>query len=216
MTIWFLDLIPLNILVLGWINISFKTYIKKKCQTAMMDLQRIKTIRHMLSQEACHQLILGLVMSHLDYVNAILINLPQREIHKLQRIQNMAAKIVLCKSKCESSRESLWELHWFPIHRRIQHKILTLVYKCMNGLAPDYLINVLPMHPKSQSLRSDDIYQRLIIPRTKRRTFADRAFSVMGPKLWNQLPNSLKQSTTADHFKRNLKTYIFTQEFRDM
>ena len=34
----------------------------------------------MLSQEACYQLMLGLVMSHLDYMNAILMNLPQREI----------------------------------------------------------------------------------------------------------------------------------------
>ena len=69
----------------GWLDqhLSFKTHIKKKCQTAMMNLQRIKTIHHMLAQEACHQLMLRLVMSHLDYVNAILINLPQREIQKL-------------------------------------------------------------------------------------------------------------------------------------
>ena len=99
----------------------------------------------MLSQEACHQLMLGLVMSHLDYVNAI--NLPQRETKKLQKIQNMAANIILCKSKFESSQASLWELHWLPIHRCIQYKILTLVYKYMNGLAPDYLINLLPIHP---------------------------------------------------------------------
>ena len=128
------DMVPVSntIKYLGaWLDqhLSFRTHIKKKCQTAMMNLQRIKTIHHMLSQEACHQLILGLVMSHLDYVNAILKNLPQREIHKLQRIQNMPAKIVLCKSKYESSWESLQELHWLPIHRWIQYKILTLVYK---------------------------------------------------------------------------------------
>ena len=75
----------------------------------------------------------------------------------------MAAEIVLCKSKNESSEVSLWELHWLPIHRHIQHKILTLVYKCMNGLAPDYLINLLPIHPNGRSLRSDNIYRRLII-----------------------------------------------------
>ena len=97
------DMIPVSntIKYLGsWLDqhLSFKTHIKKKCQTAMMNLQRMKTIHHMLSQEACHQLILGLVMSHLDCVNVILINLPQREIHKLQRVQNVAAKIVLCKS----------------------------------------------------------------------------------------------------------------------
>ena len=81
----------------AWLHqhLSFKTHIKKKCQTAMMNLQRIKVICHMLSQEACHELMLGLVMSHLDYINAILINLPQREIQKLQRIQNMAAKVCI-------------------------------------------------------------------------------------------------------------------------
>ena len=49
----------------AWLDqhLSFKTHIKKKCQTAMMNLQRIKTICHMLSQEACHQLMLGLVVS---------------------------------------------------------------------------------------------------------------------------------------------------------
>ena len=35
------------------------------------------------------------VRTHLDYINAILINLSQREIQKLQRIQNMAAKIIV-------------------------------------------------------------------------------------------------------------------------
>ena len=48
----------------AWLDqhFSFKTCINKKCQTAMMNLQRIKTICHMLSQEACHQLMLGPVM----------------------------------------------------------------------------------------------------------------------------------------------------------
>ena len=86
----------------------------------------------------------------------------------------------------------------------------------MNGQTPDYLINLLPIHPNGQSLRSNNIYQRLIILQTKRRTFADRSFSVMGPILWNQLPNSSKQSTTANQFKRNLKTYIFAHEFSVM
>ena len=93
----------------AWLDqhLSFKIHIKKKCQTAMMNLQRIKATCYMLSQEACHQLMLGLVMLHLDYINVILINLPHREIQKLQRIQNVAAKVVLYKSKYESSCERL-------------------------------------------------------------------------------------------------------------
>ena len=45
---------------------------------------------------------------------------------------------------------------------------------------------------------------------------ADRSFSVMGPILWNQLPNFLKQSTAVNQFKRDLKTFVFTHEYNDM
>ena len=75
------DIVPTSEIIkyLGaWLDqhLSFKIHIMKKCQTAMMNLQRIKAIHHMLSQEACHQLMLGLVMSHFDYMNAISINQP--------------------------------------------------------------------------------------------------------------------------------------------
>ena len=65
------DMIPTSEIMqyLGaWLDqhLSFKIHINKKCQIAMMNLQRIKAIHYMLSQEACHQLMLGLVMSHLD------------------------------------------------------------------------------------------------------------------------------------------------------
>ena len=33
-------------------------------------------------------------------------------------------------------------LHWLPISYRIQYKILLLVYKCLNGMGPDYLSNM--------------------------------------------------------------------------
>ena len=45
---------------------------------------------------------------------------------------------------------------------------------------------------------------------------ADRSFSVMGPILWNWLPNFLQQSSVVDQFKRDLKTFIFIQEYDDM
>ena len=61
----------------------------------MWNLQRIKSIRNILTKEACETLIVGLVISHLDYANCLYIGLPECDLKKLQRVQNMAAKIVL-------------------------------------------------------------------------------------------------------------------------
>ena len=61
----------------------------------MWHLQRIKSIRNILTQEACETLIVGLVISQLDYANSLYIGLPECDLKKLQRVQGLAAKIVL-------------------------------------------------------------------------------------------------------------------------
>ena len=87
--------------------------------------------------------MLGLVIAHLDYCNSILVGLPDVSINQMQRVQNLAAKVILGKSKMDSASECLLALHWLPIHSRINHKILTLVHKCIMGSAPEYLQNLL-------------------------------------------------------------------------
>ena len=58
---------------------------------------------------------------------------------KLQRLQNSAARIVSRTRKYEHITPVLIKLHWLPIKFRIQFKVLLLVYKALNGLAPKYL-----------------------------------------------------------------------------
>ena len=114
--------------------LNFKQHIKMKCRAAMLNFLKIKA-----TTETCAKAVITLVMTHLDYTSNILTGLPKASIHQLQRVQNMAAKIVLQRSKFESSSKCLEELHWLPIHYWINFKVITLVFKCIHGLAPNYL-----------------------------------------------------------------------------
>lgn len=105
----------------------------------MLNFFRIKNIRNYLTKEATETLILSLVISHLDYCNVILYGIPDKDIYKLQRIQNMCAKLVLKRRKFDSSKQALYDLHWLPIKARINQKILTFMYQCSVGSAPLYL-----------------------------------------------------------------------------
>ena len=164
--------------------------------------------------EACHTAVLTMVISHLDYANAIMVGLPDKHIRKLQRVQNMAAKVVLKRNKYTSSKASLQRLHWLPVKSRIDFKIAVLVYKCLHGEAPKYLQNLLiTFIPKREGLRSEEIIDRLIVPRTGKKTFANRAFSVVGPKVWNSLPNHIKTEGDVGRFKKSLKTHLFKKAF---
>ena len=192
-------------------SLNLKEFIKAKCKTANFHLYLLRRIHQYLTIDSAKIVALGMVISHLDYANSILIGLPKTEIQKLQRIQNMTAKVVLKKQIHSSSTEALKELHWLPIHLRIKYKICSIMYNCRQGNAPEYLKSLLTKrNAKRSGLRShnDTDYD---IPICKNKTFADRSFSVQGPKLWNELPKSLKTATSVDVFKKELKTHLFYQ-----
>ena len=87
------------------------------------------------------------------------------------------------------------------INLRIKHKVLTLVYKSLHGQAPEYFQDLLQIQtPRRTGLRSGNGLC-LSVPFTQRKTFAERSFSIAGPKWWNELPITVKEATNAETFK---------------
>ena len=194
---------------------TFKHQISMKYHMAMFNLQKIRQIRSVLTMDACWTIVFGLVTSHLDYANALYMGLPDCDLAKLQHVQNAVAKLVLNKSKYDSATQALKELHWLPIKFRIIHKILTLIYKSLKGSAPKYLQELLhKQQPGRDGLRSsNDPAITLKVQRTKCKTFANRSFSVAGPRLWNNLPYNIRSADNLDSFKSKLKTHLFKEAF---
>ena len=161
-------------------------------------------------------LVQALAISHLDYANAILIDVDIT-VKNLQRVQNIADRLVLGnKSSEESSKENLQKLHWLPVKFRIKFKMICLVHRCIQNQAPDYLRNLLTSLPVCRvGLRSEISNTfNLTIPKVKRETFAVRAFSVKGPILWNCLPTNCVQAIgDFKSFKKHLKTLYFKKAY---
>ena len=59
------------------------------------------------------------------------------------------------------------------------------------------------------------MYKKLMVPKTKRKTFADRSFSVAGTRQWNYLPDHVKRSLNVEQFKTKLKMYLFRGAFNE-
>ena len=68
-------------------NLTFKEHIKKKCNVAMYNLHNVRSLCGQLNSKTAQTLIYGLVMSHLDYTNAIYSTLPDSTIRPLIRVQ---------------------------------------------------------------------------------------------------------------------------------
>ena len=190
-------------------QLQFKEHVVAKCRKAQSSFFMIRNIRKFLNNEACEILVLALGMSHLDYTNSILHGLPSMTLNQYQKSPEHAGKISFEQGKFSSSKEALIALHWLPIKQQIVHKILCLVHKCLHGQAPLYLQTLIQKHVPKRNLRSSMNHHKLLIPTTKCKTFADRSFSVAGPKEWNVLPLKLRSTSNHEMFRKKLKTHLF-------
>ena len=108
---------------------------------------------------------IALISSRLDFGNALLHNLPQSQLSKLQKLQNAAARIVTLSPKRTHITPILQSLHWLPIKDRIVFKILLLIFHCVQGSAPQYNISLVHPYIPARNLRSSTS-RALIIPKS--------------------------------------------------
>ena len=86
------------------------------------------------------------------------------------------------------------------------------MFNCSFSNAPAYLTELLSTPISKRYLRSSaSSIGCFNVPFNKKRTFSDRSFSTVGPKLWNNLPFSLslRQCSSIDTFKKQLFRSLF-------
>ena len=134
------------------------------------------------------------------------------QINQIQKLQNFAAKVCLSKSLYEHVTPCLIELHWLPISFRINYKIAVLTFKCLHGLAPTYLSELIEEYHPTRTLRSSS--QKLLKKKiVKFEKLGKKSFSFSAPEVWNSLPFYLRNESSLEVFKKNLKTLYFKEAF---
>ena len=194
-------------------KMKLQEHITHTCRVCFMHLRKIASIRRFITTESCESLVSALITSRLDYANSVLYGLPKCQIKRLQRVQNMAARIVRNVGKFEHVTPIMYELHWLPLHERIEFKIIIMTFKILHGCAPGYLEQLLEIYSPKRQLRSSTNCYQLTVPRYNTRMYGYRSFSVAAPTLWNRLPNRIRSITEFQTFKKLLKTHLFKRAY---
>ena len=93
----------------------------------------------------------SLVLSCLDYCNAILANLPALTLMPLQRAQNATARLVVGLDCQSSITTALRDLHWLPVKHRIAFKVATLMHQALHRRCPAYLADLVAFSSTNSS-----------------------------------------------------------------
>ena len=163
-------------------DLSLKEQVNAICRSCCGHLRSIIQIRPYLTKSAAHTIVQSLISSTLNYCNSLLAELPQYLIHKLAKVQNWAARIVLNVKKHDSISVQLHQLHWLPVMFWIKVKINLLLSKSLNQQAPAYLTSMLKYQQHQCTTRLARKSYMLQEKRSKLVSTGDRAFSVVAPK----------------------------------
>ena len=91
-----------------------------------------------MDRKTAQVVVQALVLSRIDYCNSLLKGLAKYQ-DKLQRIQNMACRVICGVRKFHSISYHLKDLHWLCVCERLAYKICILMFKCFRDIAPKYL-----------------------------------------------------------------------------
>ncbi len=206
-------------------DMSMDKQISNVCRSANCHLRSVRAVSKYLPRDALKTAIHSSVTSRLDTANSLLAGICRCrktqdsvtcycKIQRLQVVQNNAARVIVNIWNSDHITPVIKNLHWLPIRERIQFKILTLVHKCLLGLAPPYLSELIKVYMPGKNLRSKDRGIVLKVPKTKLVTGGDRMYSTLGPILWNSLPAHLRRADIShESFRKSLKTHMFKQAY---
>ena len=134
---------------------------------------------------------------------------------KLQRLLNAAARVITGTRKFDRGLTHILhnELHWQDVPQRVIFKLCTTVYKCLHGLAPQYLAELcvavadVPgrrhLRSASRGLLDYPLYN------LSNYCMADVHFRMTALTTGTLFPYNLPNSVSITSFKRALKTFLF-------
>ena len=189
-------------------ELTMSSQVSHMCKSAYYHLYAISKIRQYLTTEACKTIVHALVISRLDYGNAVLYGITEALMTRLQMVQNSAARLIARQRKHQDITPVLITLHWLPVRWGVQYILLVLVFSALRELALKYIQDLVILYSPNRNLRSA-VQCLLVVPRYNLQGYGRRAFSVSGPALSNSLPEHIRQSDTLVKFKTLLNTHLF-------
>jgi hypothetical protein len=131
----------------------------------------LKRVRSFIPATTLKLVYNALVQPHFSYCRSVWDNCNKTYAEKLQKLQNRAARVLTFPSY-DTNADSLFEkLNWktLSFQRKVQKAVM--VYKSLNGLAPDYMHSMFTDRESVTSIQLRDTSEnKLAVPMPRTQT----------------------------------------------
>ena len=185
-------------------KLLFNDHVSKLCKKASQQINAISRLRNVLDVSVKEQIFTSFIKSTFSYCPAVWMFCGQGNISKLDRLQHRALRFVY-NDYDSSYFDLLNRSKSLEVSDYLKYTMCIEVYKCTNSLLPDYLCDLFKKKEQCYDMRDNN---KLIQRKFKSITHGYKSFSYYGAKIWNDLSNDLKCSSTLMEFKVRLKAKL--------
>ena len=195
-------------------DLSFKHHVTTLCSKLNGTLLFLNSAKKELDFKSRLLIVHALVFSHINYCLSIWGKCTKTQMEKVQRCINFAARITCDGNHRKRDHVSplLEKLQWLNINNRLALQESTRIHKELTGKhSPGSIRHIFSRGEKNNRFtRNNDT---LHIEQRKTGT-ACRAFSITGPKSWNNLPTNLKNLKSNMSFRERLSKHLLANQFK--
>ena len=176
---------------MGCSGIACKKYI------VIYKLFLLKRIQHFLPKDTRILFYNFHIKPYLEYCCSIWGNCSKENINIIVKLQKKAARIILDADFFTPSANLFKELKWIPFSDIVKYHQVSLVYKCIHKISPEYLHDMfsIKLNSKRYNVRSSNTGRLDVLKKH------NRSLSFNGPKLWNSLYSETRQTISISVFQ---------------
>ena len=190
-------------------KLSWNKHVESVAKKVTSGVGALRRIRDFVDRETLISIYNALVRPHFDYCSEVWDTLGIGLSTRLQKLQNRAARIVMGMTNDTPGLEAITALGWETLESQRAKSKAVQMYKVLNDLAPNALVNLFMRKSDvtDYELRGSSTSLQIPFPRTEN---IKKSFSYDGAKLWNSLPEDLRDLATLPKFKSRISAHNFS------
>ena len=189
--------------------LTWNEQVKKACKCLTFKIKQLSRLSNTLPEEILIRIYNSSIQSTIDYAISVWGSTSMTNIKKVQRLQNLAARIIKRNFDYINIRgiELVKQLGWMNVKQRFLYFQHLTIFKCIHGLAPTHLVNNVVMEIEITNVNTRKHPMNLYVPRPINEMHKHMLF-YRGAKAWNELPGDVKDCYDLSTFKLKLKRHL--------
>ena len=188
-------------------QLQWKSHITNVCKKISRNLFMLSKLRLITDTETRKIFYNAHIRSHIDYASTVWDGSSEANLKRLNSLHRRAAKLILPDPDL-SADQKLDTLGILPLHKHLQFNKAAFVFKSYKQPSPCYISDFFTEVSSSHSSRSG-VY--LMVPRPRIDIFKT-SLSYSGTRLWNTLPEHVRDCQSLRSFKGSLFRYLRTAQ----